>query len=683
MEKQTTKPFFNKTFLAPLSWVQEGFLQALLATIIVASILTFPLNFVEAPLYDLRQSLSIKPMADSSIVIITIDDESTNQLNDSYPLSLKYHLKALQTLEAAKPKAVGYQLDFNVVERIDPAAFQSEIAQNFTRTMIRMNAQGIPSILGIPFELSGEVLPPYPLNQLPQAISVTHRDGTQFGKDRVTRRALISLYDKPSFEMSLVSHIYTHEDFPTPPGTYKALNTDAQYFLFPLHQHDGNVYDPHYETFPYARYSFVDLAEGRIPSELLKDKIVLISSYQRENPNDFTLMSTTSAQNTIPKALIHANIIDSILNHQGFTEAPISVVALISFVLSFILIFSSLKLKPLHLISLTFILLASTFLIAILIFQPFPKIGGIWLPLGKPLLSLVLSFYLIIPVRLYSEHRKRYTLEEQNHALREVEELKTNFLQLVTHDLKTPVAKMQGLTESLKRLVFEKMDKQAPATDLHQYSNLFNSTFSAIEELNHFISSLLELTRLDNQGLRLTLQSKDINQVIEGIVLKHRFSAQAKSIQMITHFEPLFPIKFDVDLISKVLSNLVDNAIKYSPHHTSVTITTQEINDHVEITIQDQGVGISEADQHNLFSRFYRVKNDATESIKGTGLGLYLSKYFVEAHQGSIHLQSAPQQGSKFTIQLPLNLNQNDIQMPGLKKNIKHSAYSNKEKTHA
>lgn len=678
------KKVFKNRIFAPLPQIQESVLHALLAVMITASILTFPLDFIEAPLYDLRQTLSINPEADSNIVLITIDDETVNQLNDTHPLSLKHHLKGLQKLEEHGVKAIGYQLDFNVVERVDPASFQSPLAQEFTRTAVRLNAQGTPTLLGVPFDLNGEVAPPYPLNQLPQAVALIHRDGTIFGKDKVTRRAMVSLYDRLSFEMSLASRIHTHEEIPFPPGTYKATNTEAQYFLFRLHQHNGTVYDVNYETFPYSRYSFVDLVEGRIPAELLKDKIVIVSSYQRENPNDFTLMSTAASQNLIPKALIHANVLDSILNRQGIREVPISFTALLSFLLSFIIIFASLKLRPSRLIGLTLVLIGLVFFVSIIVFQPLPQVGGFWIPIGKPLLSLVLSFYLMIPLRLYSEHRKRFALEKQNQVLREVEELKTNFLQLVTHDLKTPIAKMQGLTESLRRLVLEKLVSEKKSTESEQLSSMFSSMFSSIEELNHFINSLLELTRLDNQGLRLTLQSKDVNQVIENVILKHRFAAQAKSIQIITHFEPLFPMKFDVELISKVLGNLVDNAIKYSAPETSVQISTREIEDHVEITIQDQGIGIAEEDIQNLFSRFYRIKNDTTEKVKGTGLGLYLSKYFIEAHQGNIRVESTPGSGSKFTIELPLDLSPEQVQAPGLRQNLKNDSISKeREKSHA
>lgn len=652
-------PKKNPKFLNLLSSLQETLLHVLLASVITVSVMTFPLDFIEAPLYDLRQYLSSKPAADDRIAIVTIDDQTINQMNDLNPLPLSAHLKAVEALEEQGVKAVGYLVDFNKVQRIDAQNFQSEIVQEFYRSTVRLNAQGVPFMLGIPFDLNGEVTAPAPLNQIPQAVSIVHRDGTIFGKDKVTRRALVSLYDRLAFEMALTNKIYANETVANPPGTYKSADTDAQYFLIRYHQNNGVIYDSNYETFPYPRYSFTDLIEGKLPPGTLKDKIVLVGTFQRENPNDFTLINSMSQYSLTPKVLVHANILDSILNQQGITEISPSLLAIFCFILSLSIIIASFKIRPSRLISFTLFLIFATFAFSILVFQPIRIIGNYWLPLGSPLLSLTLSFYLMIPLRLYSEHRKRYELEKQNRLLIEVEEMKTNFLQLVTHDLKTPIAKIQGLTEALQRSLSTKLTPK----DLELMSHIF----LANEELNQFINSLLELTKLDNNGLRVNLQSKDINQSLETIVMKHRFAAQAKQIQVITNFEPMFPIKFDADLISKVLSNLIDNAIKYSPENTVVSIETKEVNNFVEITIQDQGIGISEEEQQNLFSRFYRVKNDTTQKVKGTGLGLYLSKYFIEAHQGDITVSSEPQKGTRFQIKLPISLNESELVQPGLR----------------
>jgi signal transduction histidine kinase len=656
--------------------LQETLLHLLLAAVISVSVMAFPLSFIEAPLFDIRQSWSAKPSIDERIAIITIDDQTLNQLSEVSPLPLKYHQKAVQEFERLGVKAVGYVVDFNKVKQLDDPGFNSESIQEFYRSTVRLNAQGVPFMLGIPYDLGGEVSAPYPLNQIPQSVAIIHKDGSTFGRDKVTRRALVSLYEKMVFEMSLANRIYSNETILNPPGTYKSSEAEAQYFLFRLHQKEGRTYDPEFENFAYPRYSFADLVEGKVPEGTLKDKIVLVGTFQREIPSDFTLISAFQDSVPVPKILIQANILDSILNQQGLSEVPASVLAVLCFLLSLTVVIASFRIRPSKLISLTIVLLAGIAMIALLLFQPIPLFGSLWLPLGAPFLSLTLSFYLMIPLRLYSEHRKRFALEKENQILHEVEELKTNFIQLVTHDLKTPVARIQGLTEQLRR----SLGSQLRPEDRDLIEHMLNAN----HELNNFIGSLLELTKLDSQGLRVSLQSKDINPLLESVIQKHGFNARSKNISILTDFEPLFPIRMDSELISKVLSNLIDNAIKYSPENTEVFITTRESGNRIAITIRDEGPGIPESEIPNLFSRFYRVKNDNTYRVKGTGLGLYLSKYFIEAHQGSIELASPPGLGTTFTISLPVALEDQDVVQPGLQfQNSKTKPAGKKENVYA
>ena len=646
-----------RKFKLPTS-IQETLLHLLLAAVVTASVVSLPLDFLEAPLYDFRYRISHKPTADDQIALITIDDQTLNQINEINPLPLSYHLKAVEKLEEQQVKAIGYLLDFNKVQRIDQKGFEKGTVQELYRSTVRMNAQGIPFLLGIPFDVNGEVSAPYPLSQVPQAIAIIHRDGTTFGKDKVTRRGLISLNDRLAFEMALVNKIYPNESILNPPGTYSSSEADAQYFLMQFHQNNNQIYDSNYETFSYPRYSFVDLIEGKIPAGELKNKIVLVGTFQRDNPNDFTLINSSQNSQLVPKILIHANILDSILNKQGIKQVQFPYLAILSFLLSLAIIVASFKIRPSKLIQLTICLLLGTFTLSLIIFQPIPHLGSFYLPLGAPLISLTFSFYLIIPVRLYSEHRKRFALEKENKMLIEVEEMKTNFLQLVTHDLKTPIAKIQGFSESLKRSLSDRLTSK----DLE----LMNHIFHANEDLNHFVNSILELSRIDNQGVRVHLQSKDINQILEQVILKLRFVAQSKKIQINTDFEPIFAIKLDTDLISKVLSNLIDNAIKYSAEGTTVHVKTREVGEFVEITVQDQGIGMSENDLTHLFGRFYRIKNEATQKIKGSGLGLYLSKYFIEAHRGQISVASQLGHGTEFKVLLPLELTETNLPQVGL-----------------
>lgn len=127
-----------------------------------------------------------------------------------------------------------------------------------------------------------------------------------------------------------------------------------------------------------------------------------------------------------------------------------------------------------------------------------------------------------------------------------------------------------------------------------------------------------------------------------------------KHIEIQTELEPLFSISLDPDLMKQVFSNLLENAIKYSQENSKVLVKTAEVDGFVQIQFQDHGPGISSDELDNVFMKFFRSKNAKSSPIKGSGLGLYLAKYFVELHQGRISVQSFVGKGSTFTVELPL-----------------------------
>jgi signal transduction histidine kinase len=152
------------------------------------------------------------------------------------------------------------------------------------------------------------------------------------------------------------------------------------------------------------------------------------------------------------------------------------------------------------------------------------------------------------------------------------------------------------------------------------------------------------------------LAPTDVNQILGKVLAKHEFLAKAKHVEIQTDLEPLFSLQLDARLIEQVFSNLLENALKYSPEKSQVRLKSWESEDRIWVSIEDQGPGIPPEELSNIFQKFYRSKSAKTSPIKGSGLGLYLARYFVELHQGSLDLQSKPGQGSTFTVKLPLDL---------------------------
>jgi signal transduction histidine kinase len=134
---------------------------------------------------------------------------------------------------------------------------------------------------------------------------------------------------------------------------------------------------------------------------------------------------------------------------------------------------------------------------------------------------------------------------------------------------------------------------------------------------------------------------------------RYEFLAQSKNIQIVKELEPLFSVKIDGELIRQVLSNLIENAIKYSPENSTIKVRTKEGHGKIKVSVVDEGPGIPPEELDNVFLKFYRSKQVKTSAIKGTGLGLYLAKYFVELHGGSLKAESQIQKGSRFTVEIP------------------------------
>jgi signal transduction histidine kinase len=253
------------------------------------------------------------------------------------------------------------------------------------------------------------------------------------------------------------------------------------------------------------------------------------------------------------------------------------------------------------------------------------------------------AYYVFIPYRLIVEYRKRFYYQRKHALLKQVEELKTNFISMMSHDIKTPIAKIQGIAEGgLMR-----------SKDLEQ-SKAFQSIISSSTDLTQFVNRILNLSKIESGALKLEFTSKDINALVHECISDVEFLAQKRSIKIRTDLEPMFSVPMDPSLIKQVIQNLLDNALKYSPEGSTVTVRTRETPTAVEFTIVDEGEGIEEADLQHVFEKFYRPQTSLAKTTMGTGLGLYLVKYFVELHKGNVTASSAPGRGSTFSFSLPV-----------------------------
>lgn len=604
------------------------------SAILTSILFSFPFSSLEARLYDLRLRYSWNVEADPRITLISIDPESAKALDELAPFTLPVHVEFLRKLAGLRPKAVGYLVNLNHVHRAGPEEFDGPSASGMIQTVRAMERLGIPVLFGTSFDVTGEILPPYPLSSLPHALAVLQRDGNQFANDKVTRRALVEIAGRPAFQLSLGRMAGLFPENGKIRSTFTVTQVEGRY---------NYIRFPTLPRNPYPIYSFSDVLQEKIPAGALKDRLILVGTIFKDNANDFALTPIYDTKYPRPRLELHADILSSFLRNDGLRRVPEIYDWLLTFLLVLLVTSFVLHSSPVAGLGATLGLAAVAFFMGIVTFQPW---FGYWVKLAHPLVGTLLAYYLIVPYCLIREYEGRWKLEREKELEKEVEELKTHFLFLVTHDLKTPVARIQGLAEMLKRKAADRLVER----DLQTIAQIHEST----EELNHFISSVLELHTVESNRLKPRFESKDLNQLIERTIEGHKAQAKARGIRIEPKLEPLFPVKIDPGLMAKILNNLLSNAIQYSPDDSTVTVESCENGAFVEVTVRDEGIGMTEEELSNLFTRFYRAKNDLTAKTRGTGLGLYLTKFFVEAHSGTVRVVSETGKGSAFTISLPL-----------------------------
>jgi PAS domain S-box-containing protein len=227
---------------------------------------------------------------------------------------------------------------------------------------------------------------------------------------------------------------------------------------------------------------------------------------------------------------------------------------------------------------------------------------------------------------------------------RQAEELKSTFVSAVSHELKTPVALIKGYAETLRR---EDAD-----WDRETMQDSLEVIAEEADHLTHLIDSLLAASRIQAGGLKLEPTDVHLARLAERVV--DGFRTQTKNHEFELDFpQELPPVWGDPERLQEVLSNLVSNAVKYSPEGGKVWVGGRLDKTGTTVYVADQGIGIPSEEQIRVFERFYRVESGLHRSTEGTGLGLYLVKAIVEAHGGRVWVESAPGRGSIFAFTLP------------------------------
>ena len=234
--------------------------------------------------------------------------------------------------------------------------------------------------------------------------------------------------------------------------------------------------------------------------------------------------------------------------------------------------------------------------------------------------------------------------EQAEKAIRHRDE----FLSIASHELKTPLTVLKGYALLLARRL------RAGSVSAADVAGVADELAGASERLDQLVNDLLDTSRIRTERLGLKPTLIDVRRLVESVVARFE-QPHAGTHEFSVEFSDGLVGFWDESRIDQVLTNLVSNAVRYSPDGGLVRVVAQRVADEVHFTVADQGIGIPEERQGQLFEPFQRLHADR-RIVDGTGLGLYISQQIVERHGGAMHVESASNAGSTFTVRLPMSL---------------------------
>ncbi len=249
--------------------------------------------------------------------------------------------------------------------------------------------------------------------------------------------------------------------------------------------------------------------------------------------------------------------------------------------------------------------------------------------------------------RLYGSLEERIMeLHEATRRLKELNEIKSNFVATVSHELRTPLTSIRAYAETLSR----DLGSTPPETELEFLRIIEQES----ERLTRIVDNMLELSQLESGKVRMTKDNVDVNGIVKhvGQILSPTTEKRSIDLELRLGSEPV-TIFADEGMLQQLLVNLVNNAIKFTPDGGRVGVSVDDGGSAVEIVVEDNGIGIPQSELDRIFEGFYQVDSSATRRYGGVGLGLAIVNNIVEWHDGRIWVDSKEGEGTRFTVSLP------------------------------
>jgi signal transduction histidine kinase len=284
------------------------------------------------------------------------------------------------------------------------------------------------------------------------------------------------------------------------------------------------------------------------------------------------------------------------------------------------------------------------------------EVDALALAIGSAVLSGLVLLRLSGMIRSLDRHRRsersaraeaesaHKELALKNEQLVEADRLKDEFVALISHDLRTPLTSIMGYLELV-------LDDHNLSEEQRGYLSIVDRN---ADRLLHLVNDLLFVARLEAGQLDLHPSELDLAAVVRQSVAEAEPRAAARGVELACEAADVPALKADKGRMFQLLDNLVSNAIKFTPEGGDVRVSLARVNGFVRLEVADNGIGIDADEQQRLFERFFRASTASDQQIPGTGLGLYIARAIVEAHDGSISVESVPGEGTSFRIDLPV-----------------------------
>lgn len=560
--------------------------------------------------YDRRFSLRGDQKVSKDIVLVTIqqsdiaqfyihrrplltDFSEISDIGDSYYWHKKTWSHLLSTILEQKPRSIGISLYFGEnIETEPPTEEEKQIFHN-PKISWSVSSTAIDKFFDPLF---------------------TNSHGSNLG-----------IYDVTRDDDGVVRRIYPGlEDFPHLVEKLTQIQFPRHLRGLPLNFRGSNR--------SFRQYYLSDILSGHIPAQAFKDKIVIVGGEASLGHSFLTPVGYMT------RAELFAQIADNLLENRWIIRFSFGWYALFMFLLMGLSVFIITQYP--QFIAFYFFVWIGTLVAAVSAwtFDTF----NIWIPTFSNLVLLITTWIVFIGYQAAKIERLNLRLKQDQIYLKELEQLKNNFVSLISHDLRTPLAKIQAVVD---RMLVQQKDPSIQ-TDLQALKN-------SGDELNRYIRSILKVLRVEARDIKLLKEVADINQLIEEVIHQLTPLAKEKNIQLQLNLEPMFSVELDLTLIKEVILNLIENAIKYSKPGSVVSISSKELDTRLKVEVKDHGQGIRPEDLNNIWNKFTRGK-DQDLKTKGSGLGLYLVKYFIELHGGQTYLQSEFGKGTTVSFTLPL-----------------------------